>query len=698
MWNRRAIHRRVSLPLILVGVAMSAALLFNGGWTLASGAAHKVMGLRAPRAASRLRLGMETLTRCGAAPLTYCGTLSVPLDHRVPAGPQITIAYRWYPATDPHKRPALGTALPIEGGPGYPSIGSVAGGYSVMYGPLLARWNLLAIDLRGTGASTPLDCRPLQTFSGRTASIAFHRTVGVCASALNHRWRYANGDWVHASDLFSSVPAAEDLATVINALGLRRVALYGDSYGSFLAQVFASRFPNLVRSVVLDSTYQTMNLDPWYRTTIRSMPAAFNTACSRSLACISAAAGPAWTRLVKLAGALRRHPISGKVPSHAGAVTRVSMNAVGLVDLLSDAAEDPQIYQQIDASARALLTDHDPAPLLRLYDQRLAADEGYFGQSATRYSVELYLAVSCLDYPQLFDMSASPSRRAAELAHAEASLPASTFSPFTVREWIAQNENTEAYSACMTWPSPTSTRTPLSGTTPLLPRSIPVLVLGGELDTWTPPTGAAAVLAQIGGHSRYIELANTTHVAGEGDTVCGSTLVQTFVARPEAIDSLDAACARSVPAIHTVGRYPYRISAQPPLRPSARSSTPRPALQLAAAAVSTAGDAIARNEATAVSLDRGLFGGTVHASDDGTILTLRGDQLVPEVAVSGQVTLTAPANPSDGQIATATLTASAPGLPTGSFKATWSTTGLKAEAVLRGTVGDRRVSGTMPAP
>ncbi len=53
----------------------------------------------------------------------------------------------------------------------------------------------------------------------------------------------------------ASAAAAEDLATVIVALQLPKVDLYGDSYGSFFAQVFASRIPQLVRSVILDSTY-----------------------------------------------------------------------------------------------------------------------------------------------------------------------------------------------------------------------------------------------------------------------------------------------------------------------------------------------------------------------------------------------------------------------------------------------------------
>ncbi|HEY4996606.1 MAG TPA: alpha/beta fold hydrolase, partial [Solirubrobacteraceae bacterium] len=194
----------------------------------------------------KLRLGSQTLTRCRTAPLAYCGTLAVALDHTVASGPQITIAYRWYPASAPHGGRPAGTVVPVEGGPGYPSTGSVAGGYSVMYGALLERWNMLAVDNRGTGRSSPLRCPALQGFSGPTASEAFQQAAGGCAAALNHRWRYADGSPVHGSDMFSTAPAAEDLAAVIGALGISKVDLYGDSYGSFFAQVFAARYPRLV--------------------------------------------------------------------------------------------------------------------------------------------------------------------------------------------------------------------------------------------------------------------------------------------------------------------------------------------------------------------------------------------------------------------------------------------------------------------
>ncbi len=578
-----------------------------------------------------------------------------------------------------------------------PTIDSVDG-YRSMYGRLLREWNLLAVDVRGTGASTPLDCPVVQHFSGPTATVAFQEAVGRCATALNHRWRYPDGRWAHASDLFTSAAAAEDLAAVIRALRLGPIDLYGDSYGSYLAQVVVARFPRLVRSVVLDSTYETVALDPWYRSTIRAMPAAFDTVCARAPACATAAPGSSWTRLARLAGDLRRHPISAFVPSHTGRRKRVSMRVVGLVDLLNDAAEDPQVYQDIDAAARAWLEDADPRPLLRLYDQRLSFDENYAHVTAAQDSAALYFAVACLDYRQLFELRSPPARRLAQLRAAEAALPAGTFAPFTLGEWLAQNENTEAYTACLRWPAPRTAQPAVAHSLPLFPRSLPVLVLVGQLDTVTPAADARTVLSQVGGRGRLIEFANTTHVAGSGNTTCASDLVRRFIVDPTRLRSLDASCASRVPAIHAVGSYPDRLTAEPPLKPARGSTMVGGPLRLAAAAVLTAGDAIARYQSIEGSNDSGLFGGTMRTSSDGSVTSLRGDQLIPGVVVSGRVVVQGARNPVDGQVAVATLTASAPGMARGRFTARWSTDGPRAAAEVRGAVGRLPVAGTMPAP
>jgi pimeloyl-ACP methyl ester carboxylesterase len=567
-----------------------------------------------------------------------------------------------------------------------------------MYGALLEHWNMLAIDNRGTGASAVLRCAPLQDFSGPTGSAAFQKTVGECGQALNSRWHYPDGSPVHASDLFTSAQAAADMAAVLRALGIGKIDLYGDSYGSFFAQVFAARYPSLVRSLTLDSTYSTAGLDPWYRSSIESMPADFEAACSRAPACAAAEPEQVFSRIGALAASLRAKPASGRVPGPSGKLENVTIGVTGLVDLVSDAAEDKQIYRDLDAAARALLEEGEAAPLLRLYAQRLAVDEAYFGLPTNEYSVEDYFAVGCLDYPQLFDLHSTPSQRASELSAAIAALPGSTFSPFTTAEWLSQDENTEAYTGCLDWPAPLDAQPPLPAPPPLLPAGLPVLVLGGELDTWTPPVDVPKVLAELGGSSRFIELANSTHVVGEGETVCGSALIRAFVAHPQDLATLDASCAPAVPAIHSVGAFPARLAAVAPLQPAPGDAASALALRLAAAAVQTAGDAVARHAATEAAHDRGLHGGAVSVTKGGSLLTLSRDALVPGVPVSGSVSLSAAALPEDGQTAVATLTASGEGGHTATITATWTTSGSGAVARVAGEADGAAVAGTMPAP
>jgi pimeloyl-ACP methyl ester carboxylesterase len=629
-----------------------------------------------------LRVGTQTLKQCGTG--TYCGTLRVPLDWQLPGSPDISVCYQWYPATG--SGPAAGTVMPVEGGPGYPSIGSVApDGYAAMYGPLLKHDNMLAIDLRGTGCSTVINCPALQNYQGSSSTLAFSAAVGKCGDSLNKRWRAPDGSWIHASDLFTSAPAAADVAAVMRALGVGQVDLYGDSYGSWFAQVFAARYPSLVRSVVLDSTYQVQGLDPWYRSTIQSMPADVDTVCAESPAC-AAAGGSAWNRIKKLARYLSAHTVSGTVPGPDGTRQRVSMNEVGLVNLVSDAAEDQAIYAALDAAARALLEHGQAAPLLRLYAARLASDELYFGQPADDYSVGLYMAVSCLDYPQLFPMTASPATRLADLKAAEKTLPAGTFAPFSTAQWLAMDQNTETYTSCLDWPSPTIAQPPVSAQPPFLPASMPVLILGGSLDTWTPPVGVPAVRAQIGGNSRFVEFDSETHVVGEGDPYgCASALIQRFVADPAAVQSLNASCAGKIPTVRAVGSFPSSLAQVTPVSGLAGATRAR----LAAAAVDTAGDAIARYESVGASPDAGLYGGSVTAAASGLSFRLRSDSLVPGVAVSGTVTI-------HGSTVSAVLSARGPGgAGISRVTATWAMYGGAARASVKLAGG---ATGSMPAP
>lgn len=641
------------------------------------------------------RVGSMRLARCQTHPTLLCGRALVPLDWSRPrTSPRIAIHFEFQPAADHH---AIGTVVAVEGGPGYSSTGSLST-YRAMYGTTLANHNLLLVDNRGTGRSTPVECHSLQSLSVDAPAAAFARAAGACGRSLDHRWRYRDGRWVHASDLFSTVPAASDLAFIVRALRLGPVDLYGDSYGTYFAQVFAEQHPSLIASVVLDSAYPVRGLDPWYRSTIAGMPAAFDSVCAESAAC-RAHSRSAWGDISRLAARLDRRPAIARVPNQNGAEQRVTVTATGLVNLVNDAADDTQVYQALDAAARALLDSRDAAPLARLYAQRLVGDEDYAGLPAGEYSSGLYLAVACTDYPQLFAMRDRVAARERQLRRAVRALPTGTFSPFTTAQWIAQDPDTEAYTACLDWPAPAAGARPAPALAARsLPRATPVLILSGQLDLWTPAAGDAAVARQIGGRVQIVRFSDSTHVLADQGTACGDLAVRRFIARPKR--PVRVACAARMPPIDALGSFPERLSQQPPLTPrAARDATLKaPSLvgrELAAAALATVGDALARYATTGLASDRGLHGGTVTAGYNGSALRLHADQLIPGVRVSGTVQLGGTAS---GLQAAANLTATAAGVPTGHFRARWSMTGSPARASVSGTVGHARIAGQMPAP
>jgi hypothetical protein len=297
------------------------------------------------------------------------------------------------------------------------------------------------------------------------------------------------------------------------------------------------------------------------------------------------------------------------------------------------------------------------------------------------------MAVSCLDYPQLFPLSAQEPARLADLRAAEATLPASTFAPFTTAQWLAMDQNTENYTACLDWPRPTIAQPPITAAPPFLPPRMPVLILGGSLDTWTPPAGVPEVQAEIGGDNRFVVFANETHVVGEGDSYgCASRIIQAFVTDPAALQSLDVSCAAAIPGIRAVGAYPAGLGQVGPLTLTVGHASAT-ALRLMAAAVQTAGDAVARYESVGASPDAGLYGGSVTVSASGDQLKLADDELVPGVRISGTVTIGA-------TTITADLTAKGNGATITKIKASWPLYGAQARA----GVSTAAVAGYTPAP
>ncbi|MBV9165025.1 MAG: alpha/beta hydrolase [Solirubrobacterales bacterium] len=658
------------------------------------GARPRPAGLRG--APKTLRLGSLVLHRCGTSPLRYCGGLAVPLDYAAgAASPMIHIGFRWLPATA--TRRGKGTVLAVEGGPGFATTGT-QGAYVAMMGSLRRTRNLLLVNLRGTGNSTLIDCPGLEHYghTQRQYGRAFDHLVAGCGNRLNHTWRYRHGGWVRASDLFNTAYSGRDVARVVRALHLGRLDLYGDSYGSWFAQAFASRYAGVLRSVTLDSTYQVLRLHPWYTTTVVTARRAFARACSESVACASAANGSrAWARIATLAARLARAPVSGTTTSGAGRPTRLTVSAETLVNLVNNAGFDPVVYRDLDAAGRALVRHHDAAPLLRLAALSLGFDDTNY--PLPEFSDGLYFAVACTDYVQLFSRSAKPAIRARQYRAALRRERPGVFAPFTIQQWTRMDQYTEAYNACLRWPTPTRLVAPITRRLPLVPRRLPVLILSGTLDSLTPWLhGATLVARQMGPSARVIRVANLTHVTlQDSNDSCPASIYQRFVVDPGALARMDASCARRVTPIHTVGSYPLRLTGAVPATPSPGNRAGTQALEAASVALAAVGDETSRWPLLHGRHDLGLRGGTVTFSPGRPLeMSFHDVRPVTDATVDG----TARWNRVTDSVS-ASLTVRIPGAPAVRLSAHWRPFGAQSQlAVISGSQGKRSLSATAPPP
>ena len=167
---RATVRRSTAVPALIGLTLLGLTLLVLAPAASAAGRPAAVLapaiasgpGAARPAAAASVRVGGLTLHKCGTGPLVYCGSIRVPLDYSAAASPDIRIGFQFLPR-QVTSRPATGTILAVEGGPGFATTGTEPN-YVAMAGSLLRTRNMLLVNLRGTGNSTPLDCKGLEGY------------------------------------------------------------------------------------------------------------------------------------------------------------------------------------------------------------------------------------------------------------------------------------------------------------------------------------------------------------------------------------------------------------------------------------------------------------------------------------------------------------------------------------------------------
>jgi pimeloyl-ACP methyl ester carboxylesterase len=543
----------------------------------------------------------------------YCGHLMRKLDPGNGLTNEIPIAFAWFP----HRQDdiaASGTIVAVDGGPGYSSIGS-SDDFRALFGSLLDSHDLLIVDNRGTGRSEAIVCPELQAVTRMTLT-----AVDACGRRLGQ-----------AAYAYRSSLAADDLDAVLQAVGAGPVDLYGDSYGTYFAEVFAYRHPADLRTLVLDSAYPAANGDPWWPEGAATLTDVLQAACSRSNACANQA--------IKPADRLRQLLAVGQLPA--------GLSTADLAGLSLSGAIGPVFLREINAAMAAWLQDRDDLPLVRLVNEsQIAGAPSVIDPKPRIFSAGLFVAVSCGDYPQLYDMHLDRPHREAALdmivARQQHDRP-DNYAPFSIADMRASSLQENTIDLCLSWPvAPPSlvTGKPLLGDDgkDLPPPSVPTLILSGELDIGT-TVREGVETAALFPRATHVVLRNSFHASAlDVGNPCAVALVRDFVTMTRLADK---SCADMIASVQLLSRFFLTVNAVPAAM--AEDGTPNEPhdLRLANAAALTAQDLLARWWSNPTGSGSGLRGGHYRfesSSENRVTLILHKVRWVTDLAVSGRLT------------------------------------------------------------
>jgi pimeloyl-ACP methyl ester carboxylesterase len=622
-----------------------------------------------------------TLVPCDeAGPDGRCGTVEVPLDRADPSRGTVPIFFLHFPHRDPG--PASEAILVTGGGPGFSitSIPGVVDYHRQVFDSLLDTRDLIFLDQRGVGGSDAIDCPQVQHGSDDP-----FRDIAACGAQLGS-----------AASLYSTADVAQDIDAVRAALGIDKLDFYGGSYAGVDIQAYASRFPQHLRSAVLDSPVVLGPYD-FDVPTVRAVNRTVRLICARSRTC-RADHDNALDEVAWLARRLREQPLEGTGFDAVGERHEVRLTEGALLwrILVSDAGGYAAV-SEVAAAARSL-RHGDPVPLLRLAaegDGSILIDEG----EPREFSAGHNQARFCADAPMPWDKAASGPERLRQWREARDALDEDAFAPYSLDAWLSPAPiGPLGPDLCISWPAPDRDVQPPVPAGAAFPGGVPALVLSGDLDSNT-PTSDARRLARSWPNSSFVELSNSGHhTMVDGRAQCAAFLVAHFIGTLE----LGAAGCASDPRfrVPAVGRFPLTAAgARPAERARGDRSTTlgrKVAAVVAAAVTDTFRRAIlSQGPGSGVGLRGGSFSQDLNAEQNGVLATLAGVRFAGDVAVSGEANYLFEAEALD-----ATITVDGPGAEDGTLHVTgvWFATGHEATRLrITGTLGGRSVALRVPA-
>ncbi|WP_043691891.1 alpha/beta hydrolase [Luteibacter sp. 9133] len=469
-------------PRIAIIVAILAAVLSGRHFVKASpvedGARASTPAATRPAPPRVWHLGSVELTPCelaqphsGLSTAAWCAPYQVPEDRSRPQGRKITL--RLAVVRSSAQVPADDMLAFIAGGPGqsaaesYPAIAPAMA-------PLLAHRNLLLLDQRGTGGSHPLSCRDDEP----GAPSSDDEPHGFDAAAVRKETQHCLDQLSQDADVrfYTTTDAVADLEDVRHALGTPKFDLIGVSYGTRVAQQYAMRHPDGLRTLVLDGVApNALVLGEDFAVNLDAALKAQFARCEADDACRARFSDPYQT-LFQLRDALRANPhtVSFRDPQNYASVKRV-LSEHDLATVVRMFAYSPEtaalLPLSIDAAARG-----DVGPLLG-QAKLLTGDLGDTMDGGMQYSV------ICSEDGDL--LTSRPQDK----------------------DTILGDTMIEAFrAACSVWPHgqrPADFHAPLRS-------NVPTLLMSGEFDPVTPPRYGDEVLKGLP-NGRHVVLKGQGH-------------------------------------------------------------------------------------------------------------------------------------------------------------------------------------------
>ncbi|MBK6925761.1 MAG: alpha/beta fold hydrolase [Thermomonas sp.] len=470
--------------------------------TLLAGCKQQAAGSPAAGDAARLRsLGSLQFKPCSlASPLpngkpldAQCTTLAVPEDRSRQGGRKIDLNIAWIPPRNTSD-PAADPVFFLAGGPGQAAVATFPA-MAPVFKDVMKDRGVVLVDQRGTGKSHPLNCKSAGSEQNGSDPAAARAWIEACIAELSPR-----------ADLrrYTTTDAVADLEAVRKAIGADRINLMGVSYGTRMAQQYALRHPQHVRTVTLDSPVpNTLGLGNIFAGNLDSALQAQFALCKESPTCKQRMGDPR-AELQSVLARLRANPVpvTYRDGSTGEEVTETitADHVAGLV----------RMYAYMPAVG-ALLPQLIREASQGRYANLMALAKMMQGDLEESMSMGMQMSVICTED------AASMVVRAEDA------------------DTVLGNRMVESMaSMCQAWPKgdkPADFNTALEG-------DLPVLVLTGEFDPVTPPKYGEEIAKSLP-KSRWLDLKGQGHsVLGAG---CMPKLFAQFIEKADA-RALDAKC------------------------------------------------------------------------------------------------------------------------------------------------------------